>query len=262
MKLGIIAYPKEENFKMAAEKGLDFIEYCINAGENADDFFNNLETIKSWIDKYNVKIGSIGRWGQDRIDKSGNIIQEEFDMSCKLIDAASYLGCENFVTGCNYVNELSYFDNCKSAINFFSRLLEYGNRKDVKISTYNCRWNSFVNNDRAWTMIHGHLKQLGIKYDPSHAIYEGADYLKETRDWGDRFNHIHIKGSLVIGGNRFDDPPAGLDNTNWGSFMAILYAKNYDRGLSIEPHSENWKGELGNKGVDFTIKFIRSLMLK
>ena len=50
--------------------------------------------------------------------------------------------------------------------------------------------------------------------------------------------------------------------TDWGSFMAILHAKGYQGGLSIEPHSENWKGDLGDKGVDYTIRFIRNLMLE
>ena len=43
--------------------------------------------------------------------------------------------------------------------------------------------------------------------------------------------------------------------------MSILYAKGYNGGLSIEPHSENWRGELGKKGVDFTINYMKKLIL-
>jgi len=131
----------------------------------------------------------------------------------------------------------------------------------VKISTYNCDWNNFVDNDMAWTMIHGYLPELGIKFDPSHSRYAGRDYLKEMRDWGDRFYHVHIKGSVIIDGERFDDPPAGLDQTDWKSFMAVLYAKGYDGGLSIEPHSHNWEGELGEKGIDYTVEFLKNLVI-
>ena len=81
------------------------------------------------------------------------------------------------------------------------------------------------------------------------------------KKWGKRFAHVHIKGSLQIDGERFDDPPAGLDGTNWGAFMAVLYANGYDGTLSIEPHSDIWReGALGDAGVDYTIKLIRSLM--
>ena len=84
--------------------------------------------------------------------------------------------------------------------------------------------------------------------------------MQEARDWGERFIHVHLKGSLVIGGERYDDPPAGLDQTNWGAFLAILHAKGYEGGLSIEPHSQNWRGELGEKGIDYTIRYFRTLM--
>ena len=114
----------------------------------------------------------------------------------------------------------------------------------------------------AYTLIMGYLKELYIKYDPSHCICAGGDYLQEARDWGDRFLHVHLKGTLIINGEHYDDPPAGMDQTNWGAFLAILYAKGYDKGLSIEPHSANWTGELGEKGIDYTIQYFRNLMLK
>lgn len=270
MRLGIIAAPVEESFKMAAGKGLDFLEFCINGNQNpeknstqnVEELSQNVENLKRWMDQYNVAVGSIGRWGPDRIDTEGNIIQSELEASKKLIDVASLVGCDNYVCGCNYVETLSFYQNCTSAIQYFSELIEYGKSKGVLISVYNCRWNNFVVEPVAWNIILGHLKELGIKFDPSHCIYAGGDYLKEMRDWGHRFNHVHIKGSLRIEGKRFDDPPAGLDETNWGAFMAVLYAVKYNRGLSIEPHSANWKGELGEWGVDFTVEYMKKLLFK
>lgn len=260
MKLGIIGLPKEESFIAAQSKGLDFLEFCINYGYNTEEFFADLINIKGWIKKYGVEVASIGRWKTEKIDCKGNIIESELDLSYKLIDAANYLECPNFVCGCNYIDELSYFENCSAAIRYLSKLIEYSRDKGVKISTYNCHKVNFIYNPFAWTMIHGHLKELGIKYDPAHSRYDGADYLKEAADFGDRFYHIHLKGSLIIDGKRFDDPPAGLDQTDWGAFISILYAKNYQGGLSIEPHSQVWKGELGEKGVNFTVQYMKKLL--
>lgn len=261
MKLGIIAPPNEESFIMAKSKGLDFLEFCINPNCDSEEFLRNLPQIKQWMDKYGVEVGSIGRWKVNRIDERGNIVPEELNLSYRLIDAANYLNCTNFVCGCNYQDNLSYYENCTAAINYFSKLIEYARSKNVKISTYNCRKVNFVHNPMAWTIIHGHLKELGIKYDPSHSRYAGADYLKEMVDWGDRFYHVHLKGSLIVDGQRFDDPPAGLDQTDWGSFISILHAKGYEGGLSIEPHSSVWSGELGDRGLDFTIQYFKSLVL-
>ncbi len=258
MQLGIISWIREEDFAKVKDKGLSFVELDVN--DRAEEFLSHLEEVKKYSAKYELPVAAIGRWGSGRIDKDG-ICADELELECRLIDAANALGCTVYITGCNYVEELSYYENCTYAIRYFEKLIAHGREKNVKIATYNCRWNNFVCDPMAFTLIHGYLKDLYIKYDPSHCIYAGGDYLQEARDWGDRFLHVHIKGSLVVEGSRFDDPPAGLDQTDWNSFMAILYVKGYDGGLSIEPHSENWTGELGDKGVDYTIRYIRQLML-
>lgn len=260
MKLGIIGEPNEASFELAKNKELEFLEFCINVGSDINQFLNAVNQIAEWSKAYGIGVQSIGRWGTDKILK-GQLIDEELQTSYRLIEAAQELGCEHFVSGCNYDEDHSYYDNSQLAVEYFSKLIDYGKGKEVKISSYNCRWNNFVDNEMAWSMIHGHLKELGIKFDPSHSRYGGRNYLKEMRDWGDRFHHVHIKGSVIIDGKRFDDPPAGLDQTDWSTFMAILYAKGYNGGLSIEPHSHVWTGELGEKGIDYTVKFMKRLLV-
>ena len=46
-----------------------------------------------------------------------------------------------------------------------------------------------------------------------------------------------------------------------GRISAILCAQGYEGRLSIEPHSANWQGELGEKGLDYTIRYFRALEL-
>ncbi|MDB4865788.1 MAG: hypothetical protein JWR03_121 [Cohnella sp.] len=262
MKLGIIASPNSESIEHAAGLGLEFVEFCINVDKDVQEFTGKVKELKAASARFGVAVGSIGRWGTDRIAKDGSVVEEELQASYALIDASSELGCPVFVCGCNYVEELSYYENVKSALSYFSKLLEYGKTKGVRIATYNCHWNSFIVDDMAWKLIHGHLPELGIKYDPSHARYAGQNYLQEMRDWGSRFLHVHIKGSVIIDGTRFDDPPAGLDQTDWGTFMAILYGVGYNGGLSIEPHSDTWSGELGDRGVKYTVDYMNQLMLR
>jgi sugar phosphate isomerase/epimerase len=262
MQLGIIAEPNEDSFRMASQNGLDFLEFCINEGHDTEGFYNNRGQLKIWLKEYGVQIGSIGRWKAQPLDGQGKIIGKELQTCYKLIDAASELKCTNFVCGCNYVDNLSYFENCAAAIQFFSMLIEYAGARDVKISTYNCRSGNFVHHPDAWKMVHGHLPELGIKYDPSHSRYAGGDYLQETLDWGNRFNHIHLKGSMIINGKRIDDPPVGLDQTDWKLFISLLRVKGYTGGLSIEPHSSVWTGEWGEKGIHFTIDYMKKLLFK
>lgn len=258
MKLGIISWMGEEGFKNPKEKGLEFVELDVN--QWAEEFLNHVDEIRGYIDKYDMPVGAIGRWGADRIDKNG-IRQDELELEYRLIDAAAKLDCGVYITGCNYVDELSYYENIQFAIAYFEKLIAHGKEKNVKIATYNCRWNNFICTPAEFKLVHGYLKDLYIKYDTSHCIYAGGDYLQEARDWADRFAHVHLKGALVVDGTRYDDPPAGMDQTNWGAFLAILYAKGYDGMLSIEPHSENWRGDLGEKGVDYTIRYFKNLIL-
>lgn len=256
--LGIIAWIDEEEFRMARERNLDFVELDVN--ERDGEFFKKFPLVKEYSRKYDMPIGALGRWGTDRITENG-INKGELETECKLIDAAKELSCDVYITGCNFVETLSFYENCTLAIEYLKKLADYGERAGVKVATYNCRWNNFVHSPKAWEMIHGQVQNLYIKYDTSHCIYAGGDYLKECRDWAHRFAHVHIKGALLVDGERFDDPPAGLDQTDFPSVVAILYAKGYDGKLSMEPHSEYWQGELGQKGIDYTVKYMRQLLL-
>lgn len=263
MKLGIIsgcAYQPEDFFK-AKERGLSFLEYCVNIGCDWEAFVHSADSIIQSTKETGVTVGSVGRWGSDRITKDG-INAEELKIDKALLETAAKIGSPVYVVGCNYIPESSLYENCTMAIAYFKELIALGETLGVKVATYNCRWNNFVHSDPVWSIIHGHLPQLGIKYDISHCAYESDnDYMKEIEKWGRRFDHFHIKGFLKIDGKRVDDPPAGLDMVDWKAVFGLLYAIGYDKGLSIEPHSPTWQGELGEKGVDYTIRYIRPMIL-
>jgi sugar phosphate isomerase/epimerase len=262
MKLGIIAAVNEESFVQAKSRGLSFLEFTINEGDSVDEFTSQVEQIAEWSSKYDIKIGSIGRWKSLRIDAHGAIIREELERCFKLIDAAARLNCPSFVAGCNYVEELSLYENCTAAIAFFSELIAYAKPKNVAVSSYNCRKVNFVNTPDVWRIIHGHLPDLGIKYDPSHARFFGGDYLQETLDWGHRFTHVHLKGSLLVNGQKVDEPPAGMDQTDWPSFLATLRVAGYNAGLSIEPRKSALPDHLADKGIDFSAAYFKKLLLE
>ena len=69
-----------------------------------------------------------------------------------------------------------------------------------------------------------------------------------------RVNTVNVNGKHV------DDPPAGMDGTNWGALISILHKHGYNGMLSIEPHSSTWQGELGEKGLRFSIDYFKKLL--
>ena len=261
MELGIIAPPFADSFKKVHDRGLKWVEFTMNIGANIDEYEQRLQEMKDESEKWGVKVSSIGRWGAEKTDDDGNVKEEELDADLRLIKSCGFLGCKVYVTGFNEAKNRSYYQNCTGAIAYFKRLIEEGKKYGVKIATYNCEWNSFIVRDEQWKIIHGELPELGIKFDTANAVYNHCDYLAQTRDWGKRFYHVHLKGHLIIEGQRYDDPPAGLDQTDWDSFFAMLYGQGYDGVVSIEPHSEYWNGELGEKGIEYTIAYFKKLLI-
>ncbi|MBP3559955.1 MAG: sugar phosphate isomerase/epimerase [Clostridia bacterium] len=261
MKLGIINGWEEGNIKYVSDKGLEAVEFCVNHNYNSAEFLKKAEDIKGYCEKYGVVVGSMGRWGQTRIDDNGEIIPEALQDDKNIIDAASIIGCPVFNTGVNYTESKSFYENCRIAIDYLSQLIEYAKEKNVKISVYNCSWENFVVEPKAWHPVLSALPELGIKYDASHCLSRGGDYLSEIMDWGERFYHFHLKGAVYVNGEHYDDAPAGLDMIDWKSVMDLLYTKDYDGMLSIEPHSHFWTGKKGQWAIDYTINYFRPMIM-
>lgn len=261
MTLGIIENWTEEGFRHVAELGLHAIEFCYNIGNDPKDLVDLIPDIKKWSEQYDVRVLSIGRWGTDKIAPDGTVIEEELQNTYTMLDVCAELGCPVFNTGVNYLKDDSFFENCNHAVAFLSKTVAYGKEKGVKVAMYNCDWNNFVREPKAWTAIMSRIPELGIKYDPSHCINTGSGkYLEEINEWADRIYHFHIKGTIHIGDDHVDDPPAGLDMIDWRQVMGLLYAHGYPGMLSIEPHSGVWKGDLGEWGIRFTIDYISKMV--
>ena len=257
MKLGMIS-PSHDAAGIHRIKalGLDYAEFDVNAD---DISYLNRAEIRKALSETGVKLGAVGRWGRDRITADGSICAKEQKDEFDLIDMCAELGCPVYITGCNYVDGLSYYQNVSAAIAYFQSLIDYAAGR-VKLCVYNCSWNNYVNKPHEWDIINDHLKALGIKFDPSHTVNGGRDYLSEAALYGANFDHVHLKGTLNIDGRHIDDPPAGMDMINWGALLSILRKYNYQGMLSIEPHSATWQGELGEQGLKYTIDYFKKLL--
>lgn len=262
MKLGIISLYNRPEFDKAKELGLDCLEFDINVDVDVDAFEACLPRLQNDVARTGVTVGAIGRWGADRLLEDGSINEIELALETRLIKAAAALKCPVYITGCNYRPALSYEENCQCAVVYFRRLLEVGAAHGVKICTYNCDWNNFVYEPKAWSQIHSQLPELGIKYDSSHCLARGNNCLQELFDWGRRVYHVHLKGSLVVDGQYLNDMPVGMDTTNWAAFLGILYMYGYQGSLSLEPHGRYWGGEKRDLCVALGVRNMRRLLLE
>ena len=248
-----------EGFDIAKKGGNEFIEICCNYDNELDNLVASVEDIKAQIARTGIDVSSVGKWNHS-IQEKGVINEEKKQKYFALLDAAIALGAKTFVCGCNYDSSISLYKNYTNAIGLFRELIERADGR-IKVAVQNCDWNNFVHSPEQWEVILGELPDLWLKYDASHAYNRGQDYLAQLSDWGERVAHFHVKGTVHAGKRKVDDPPAGMDDLNWGGLFATLYARKYNGDLSIEPHSATWQGELGEAGIAFTQKFIRPFML-
>lgn len=263
MKLGIINNrPTKESLAYVKSLGLSFIEMCNNNNDESVFCTQNMAQYMADVKDAGLYIGSLGRWNAE-MNKGGKVNEEEFAIVKQNLDDAIACGSPTFVCGCNYDDSVSLYKNYTAAIEIFGRMLEAAKGTGTNIAVYNCDWNNFINNMDAWKIVLGELPELKIKFDASHSYNADRNYMREISDWGDRFAHVHIKGTVRTGGRGVDDPPAGMDDLKWGSIFAALYARGYDGCLSIEPHSAAWRfdTERGKAGVKYTVDFINKFIL-
>jgi len=262
MRLGrIYGDHTAEGYKRVKENGLDFVEICCNYDNDIEMVNQNRDAIKNACEVSGIDLSCLGKWNHSLL-KDGKIDLVQLENYKQLLETAVYLGAKTFVCGCNYDDSISLYKNYTNAIEVFGTLVDAVKGKGIKVAVENCDWNNFVVSPREWEVILGEIPELCIKYDPSHAYNRNDNYLDELADWGHRIAHVHIKGTTHAGiRTGVDDPPAGMDDINWPSVFAVLYARGYDGDLSIEPHSPTWWGELGEKGVAFTRDYIRRFML-
>ena len=299
MKLGIIASPEAASFDHAKELGLDFVEFDCNPvsffGKPTAELLAKKEEIKEASQRTGVEVGAVGRWASPILDENGEIVPAEWDEVLNVMDFGHFLGAKHYLCSVNYVKELSYYKNITAAIKVLNKIVAAAKERGMECAIVNCMMGgNYIRTPEQWKLVLDEVPGLTIKYDPSHSFVHGGDqgvYLKEAFEWGDRFGYVHIKGVVQMGEsnepnswkimglvkehpelkdllfkefmpavNHYDNPPAGLDSINWPAFFAILYKQGYDGCLAIEPHSRTWFGEKGDWGVEYTVKYIRSLM--
>ncbi len=261
MKLGIIApNVSEESFRKARDYNLDFVEFAINGGNDGSELLDHMEEVKQWMNKYQMEVGSIGRWKTVEQLPDGSIDPYELELARRLMQVAKELNCPNYVCGCNYQESRTLYQNYTSAIEFFRNALAM-KPDGVNVAAYNCHKGSFLIAPEQWRVVHGELPELKIKYDPAHTYDFGRDPLQELAEWGDRVVHMHLKGSLFVNGKRIDDTPCGMDQTPWNLLLGILKTKGFDGTMALEPHGDFWTGENEAAGVNYSIKYMRDLMV-
>ena len=300
MKLGIILPPEAASLERAKSLGLDFVEFDCNplgyGGQPKADLLSKKEAIKEASQNTGVEVGAVGRWASPILDEKGEIVPAEWDEVLGVMEFGQYLGAKYYLCSVNYVKELSYYKNITAAIKVLNQIVAAAKEHGMECAIVNCMMGgNYIRTPEQWKLVLSEVPGLGLKYDPSHSFVHGGPqgaYMSEGMEWGPYIKYVHIKGVIQDGPSKepehwanwtlikehpelkdlfstdspqrnhsYDNPPAGIDSINWRAFFAILYKYDYNGYLAIEPHSPSWQGEKGEKGLKYTIKYIRDLMI-
>lgn len=258
MRIGFICDLSEHDFAFARQNGFRCVEY--NGADNVE-FTSKAADLVTYQREYGVEFNMIGLFGRNYISDDPGERAKHLADAKKTIDFCGEIGSPLFVTGAGHAEGRPLEENVGRATDVLGELIEFGKARGIRVALYNCSWGNFAVGADAWELIMPQLPDLGIKYDPSHAVEGNRDYLVELRDWGKRVYHVHAKGSLVIGGKRFPDPMPGMDQTNWGAIFAILYEQDYPGDVNIEPHSGEWVGSRRYPGLLFSKRYLEQFVI-
>jgi len=271
MRIGFIARPEENEFAWAAEHGFPCVEFNRAPGHVASQR-EVAPDVRAWSKQYGVDVSSFGYFGAEYFSGDEAVRKLALDDAANAVETCAELGAPVFVLGTGSrptrpMPKLGFTkpqpipidEACRMAIETLGPVVEKAESLGLKVAFYNCDWANFCYNESAWGAMLATFPKAGIKFDPSHPFYRGEDYLAQMRDWGHRFWHTHAKGGMkTLGGERIEDPPAGMDQVDWPSFMALLHRAAYEGDLNIEPHSTTWNRREGmrRRGILFTQKYL------
>ncbi|MFP3897346.1 MAG: sugar phosphate isomerase/epimerase family protein [Anaerolineales bacterium] len=106
-------------------------------------------------------------------------------------------------------------------------------------------------------------KSLGICLDPSHLVVQGIDYIRATREFGERIFYAHAKDTEILEEELYEygllgqalgtDRPfsgwwryrlPGRGEIDWGRFMGTLAEVGYDDVIAVEHEDAIWYGDV------------------
>lgn len=283
MKLGYLVKYSEEELKRAAGIGFDGLE--VHATSWGDEVLQSADgrkevgkQVKAMSAKYGVEITAIAYYKAgmaptaERIAGFKNVADLAVQMGVGVITA---------LTGGDPDKNLE--DNVKIWAETFGEVAKIAEGSGLKIAFENwpglglrlpVRSNNFGFNPPAWEAMFNAVDSdaLGLEFDPSHLVWQSADYLEIARAFGSRIYHVHFKDTEIKEGLlaengffsggwwRYRIPGLGL--VDWAGFMSVLREVGFDGGGAIEHEDGVFSGDNWEEGLRIGYNTLRPLIVR
>lgn len=258
MKLGFLTSGTVEDVRFAARHGFGCVELAL-FGETP--LFADHGELKAALQAEGVELAAVSLFGKNYRDPDAKQRRAHLDLWERVADLAAALGTEVFIAGAGRTPGVPDEAQWDTVPEEFASRVAAVQKRGLTFAFYNCHWENVVDRPAAWERVLPKLPGVGIKFDPSHPVYDGRDWMPELLAAGPHLLHIHAKDVLRAGDRLISDPNPGLGQIAWGPFFAILYEVGYDRAICIEPHSRLYAGENRDRFLVLSGRYLRQFML-
>jgi len=261
VKLSFIGKANDEDVGFAVANGFSGIEILYHNFFSEKDE-QGREEQKALMKRNALEVCAIGLWRINTIDPDSQKRKENIAAIKRFIDHAEFLECPVAYTGAGLFKEGDDEANLKEFLEVFPEIVDYAERKGIKVALYMGHHPNFVNNTEIWDRVSEAIPKLGMKLDPVGIIRNmKADYLDVLKRYGHKVYHFHIKDILRLGDFEIE-PTVGMGEIEWGKIFGILYHYRYDGYISIEPHGPDWgKPENRYLGLKLSKRFVDTFIL-
>ncbi|MFP4026746.1 MAG: sugar phosphate isomerase/epimerase family protein [Candidatus Brocadiia bacterium] len=239
MKLGFLTDGCTDDVEFASENGFGCLEVAL-FGDSP--LYEDCSEFKQACDNADISVSAVSLFGQKMFGEADSVGEGRKNFEAAR-DLAVELQAPVFVAGSARYEEIPEDEQWEMVIEEMTPMIRAVQDRGLTYAFYNCHWENVVCKPEAWARVLPEVSGAGIKFDPSHPVYDGREWMPDMWKAGDRIVHTHAKDTLWIDGERIPDPNPGLGQMNWGAFFGILYELGLDVDVCIEPHSAVYTGE-------------------
>lgn len=258
----------EEVLAFAAETGYDLIEpmcWPLGKAERRYAGITHIDVVgfgpkecaevDDLCERHGIGLSALGYYPNPLVGDA-NEREVYADHIRRVIDASALLDVGLVTTFVGRDHERSLDENMELFEQVWPPLVTYAEEQGVRIAIENCpmlfsgdEWPGGKNlavSPAVWRRMFEVIpsESFGLNFDPSHLVWQGIDYARAIREFGDRLFHVHIKDERISPDRLYDhgvlglgwhDPKLpGLGDVDWGAFFAALTDVGYRGPLVIE----------------------------
>jgi sugar phosphate isomerase/epimerase len=258
MQLGFLTSGTVEDVRFARQEGFDCVELAL-FGDTP--LFRDHHAFQHALNDEGINLAAVSLFGKNHQDTDASIRKANAELWEQTADLAAELGTDLFIAGAGRIPDIPDEAQWEEVAERLQSAIEGVQRRGLEFAFYNCHWENVIDRPAAWACALPKLPGIGIKFDPSHPVYDHRDWTAELVEAGPHLMHTHAKDVLRVGDTMISDPNPGLGQIAWGPFFGILYHVGYDGAVCIEPHSALYTGENRHRFLALSGRYLRQFML-